>query len=260
MKSFPEPSTAECSKTGFIHSVETFGTVDGPGIRLVVFFQGCPMRCLYCHNPDTWTARKGSAMTAEEILNIYEKGKSFYTNGGITASGGEPLMQLDFLTGLFEEAKKRGVHTCLDTSGILYKDSAKTAYERLFSSTDLILLDLKHSDPSEHKTLTGQALTPVLEFLRAACAADVPTVIRHVIVPGITDSSEELAGIGKIIASYPNVKGLEVLPYHNLGEAKYEELQIPYPLKGMENLPAEKAQQARRVILESIRNQRFQKN
>lgn len=256
MKSSPEPSTAECKKTGFIHSIETFGTVDGPGIRLVVFFQGCPMRCLYCHNPDTWAPKKGYSMTADEILDIYEKNRVFYKNGGLTATGGEPLMQPEFLTELFEKAKKRGIHTCLDTSGILYNETKKTDYEKLFSFTDLILLDLKHSDPAGHKKLTAHSQNHVLEFLGAANTKNIPVIVRHVVVAGITDTPEQLDGIGKIIASYPNIKGLEVLPYHNMGEQKYEELQMDYPLKGMENLPKEQAENARKTIINSIRKYR----
>ena len=210
----------ECKETGYIHSLETFGTVDGPGIRLVVFFQGCPMRCLYCHNPDTWAPKKGQTMTVDEILDIYEKNKGFYSKGGITATGGEPLMQLDFLIALFEGAKKRKIHTCLDTSGILYRKEKDEAYRRLFASTDLLLVDLKHSQADTHKTLTGQSLQSVLEFLDAADRSGVSAIIRHVVVKGYTDTPKEWDGIGKIIAEHKNVKGLEVLPYHNMGEIK----------------------------------------
>lgn len=245
----------ECN-TGFIHSIETFGTVDGPGIRLVVFLQGCPMRCLYCHNPDTWAPKKGNCMTVEEILEIYEKNKSFYQNGGITVTGGEPLMQLAFVTELFQAAKAKNIHTCLDTSGILYREQQSEAYKKLFSYTDLILLDIKHSIPEEHKKLTGHLLSPVLYFLKSSETAKVPVVIRHVIVKGFTNSKEELDGIGKLLASYKNIKGLEVLPYHNMGEQKYLELNMEYPLKGMENLSKEEAQKARSYILESYKKYR----
>lgn len=258
MKLSQELSMTEC-KTGFIHSIETFGTVDGPGIRLVVFLQGCPMRCLYCHNPDTWTPQKGQSMTVEEILETYEKNKGFYQNGGITVTGGEPLMQLDFITELFQAAKAKNIHTCLDTSGILYREKQSSAYEKLFSYTDLILLDIKHSIPEEHKKLTDHPLSPVLEFLKASESAKVPVVIRHVIVEGFTTSEKELDGVGKLLASYSNIKGLEVLPYHNMGEQKYLELNIEYPLKGMENLPKEEAQKARSYILESYQKYRMRK-
>lgn len=256
MKSSPVPSTTECNSLGRIHSLESFGTVDGPGIRLVVFFQGCPMRCLYCHNPDTWDFRKGTPMTVEEILSVYEKNRNFYKNGGITATGGEPLVQLPFLTELFEEAEKKDIHTCLDTSGILFRESNREAYRRLFSSTSLILLDLKHSMPSLHKELTGQDLSPVLQFLKLTRECHVPVILRHVLVKGWTDQEAQLDGIGKIIAMHENIRGLEVLPYHGMGEKKYQDLGIPYPLKGMEDFPKEDAAKARRLILESIRKYR----
>lgn len=258
MRLSQEPSMTEC-KTGFVHSIETFGTVDGPGIRLVVFLQGCPMRCLYCHNPDTWAPKKGQSMTVEEILEIYEKNKGFYQNGGITVTGGEPLMQLEFVTALFQAAKSKNIHTCLDTSGILYREKQAEAYQKLFSYTDLILLDIKHSASEEHKKLTGHPLSPVLDFLKASETARVPVVVRHVIVKGFTNSKEELDGIGKLLASHKNIKGLEVLPYHNMGEQKYSELNMEYPLKGMENLPKKEAQKARSYILESYKKYRVRK-
>ena len=251
MKSSPEPSTMECKEKGFIHSIESFGTVDGPGIRLVVFFQGCPMRCLYCHNPDTWAPKKGEAMTVEEILKLYEKNKRFYQKGGITATGGEPLMQLPFLTSLFQAAREKGIHTCLDTSGILYLESHLWDYQRLLKNTSLVLLDIKHSLPKGHLALTSQEQEPVLAFLRLTEKMQVPLVIRHVIVKGYTDSREELEEVGKILASHTNICGLEVLPYHSMGEKKYRELGISYPLEGMKSLPKEEAQKARQIILES---------
>ena len=155
------------NKIGHIHSTESFGTVDGPGVRFVIFFQGCPMRCKYCHNPDTWAFSGGSEMTADELLEGYERNKDFYKGGGITATGGEPLMQLPFLTELFEKAKKRGIHTCLDTSGIAYSEKKQKEYEALFAVTDLVLLDIKHSMPEGHVLLTSQSQEPVLAFEKA---------------------------------------------------------------------------------------------
>ncbi len=240
------------SNIGIIHSIESFGTVDGPGIRFVVFFQGCPMRCLYCHNPDTWKMESGTKMTAEELLEQYEHNRTFYRRGGITATGGEPLMQLPFLTELFEKAKQRGIHTCLDTSGIVYRKERKNKFEELFRATDLVLLDLKHSDPQGHKRLTGQEQKPVLDFAKALEEAGVPMIIRHVAVPGITDKREELEQTGRLIAPLRNLKGLEVLPYHTMGKAKYEALGIAYPLEGVESMTKEKAKEARDVILRAI--------
>ena len=153
--------------TGRIHSVESFGTVDGPGIRFVVFFQGCPMRCLYCHNPDTWGTEGGTEMTVDELLAAYQRNKGFYRQGGITATGGEPLLQLPFLTELFTAAKEQGIHTCLDTSGIVYQPDRQGEFDALFAATDLVLLDIKHADPQGHRQLTGQDQSPVLAFARA---------------------------------------------------------------------------------------------
>lgn len=245
--------------TGRIHSLESFGTVDGPGIRFVVFFQGCPMRCQYCHNPDTWEPQRGQEMSVDEILSSFERNKHFYKNGGITATGGEPLMQLDFLTALFSEAKKRGIHTCLDTSGIMYREEQKEKYEKLFAVLDLVLLDIKHSDLEEHKKLTRQPMEPILKFARALEAHKIPMLVRHVAVPGITDGKEHLENLGKLLAGFRNLKGLDVLPYHTMGEKKYEGLGIEYPLKGIEAMPKEDAKKAREIILMAFKKER-QKN
>ena len=237
---------------GFIHSTESFGTVDGPGVRFVIFFQGCPMRCLYCHNPDTWKPGEGTPMSVTELLDEYERNRVFYKNGGITATGGEPLLQLPFLTELFTEAKKRGIHTCLDTSGIVYRRTRQEEFERLFQMLDLVLLDLKHSDEAEHRELTGQSQAHILEFARALETAKIPMIVRHVVVPGITDAPDHLAALGRLIAGFGNVKGLEVLPYHTMGKKKYEELGILYPLNDVADMDAEKAKEARQRILQAF--------
>lgn len=244
----------ECGKLyGRIHSTESFGTVDGPGVRFVIFFQGCPMRCKYCHNPDTWEMSGGSEMTVEELLTQYERNKNFYKNGGITATGGEPLMQLEFLTELFKEAKKRGIPTCLDTSGIMYRKSQAEKFQKLFQVTDLVLLDIKHSIPKGHKELTGLPQTSVLDFASALEHAGVPVIVRHVVVPGITDRKEELTELGSLIGRWRNLKGLEVLPYHTMGLNKYKELGISYPLEGVPQMDKGEAKKAREAILEAIR-------
>lgn len=244
------------SITGRIHSTESFGTVDGPGVRFVMFFQGCPMRCQYCHNPDTWDMRGGTEMTVDELLKQYERNRMFYRNGGITATGGEALMQMEFLTELFSEAKKRGIHTCLDTSGIVYREERGAEFERLFQVTDLVLLDIKHSNAEGHKELTGREQEPVLAFAQALEKAGVPVIIRHVVVPGITDSEEELRGVGRLIGRLCNLKGLEVLPYHTMGVSKYRNLGREYPLEGVPDLKPEKAKAARKIILDAIRGER----
>lgn len=243
-------------RTGRIHSIESFGTVDGPGVRLVIFFQGCPMRCLYCHNPDSWELKGGTEMTVEEILEQFERNRPFYRNGGITASGGEPLVQMDFLNALFMEAKRRGIHTCLDTSGIVYRKEREAEFERLFCVTDLVLLDIKHSDEEGHKMLTGREQSSVLAFAKALERAQVPVIIRHVIVPGITDSEEELRETGYMIGDLKNLTGLEVLPYHTMGINKYKKLGREYLLEGVPDMKPEKAREARKIILEAVRERR----
>lgn len=267
MKLSQEPSTKECSPekksdyrvnpppiVGRIHSIESFGTVDGPGIRYVVFFQGCPYRCLFCHNPDTWSAQGGTEMTVQELLSGYERNRTYYQNGGLTASGGEPLLQLAFLTELFRQAKEKNISTCLDTSAAVYRPSRRADYEVLLSYTDLVLLDFKHSDPIEHKKLTGQTPEAPLGFAALLAAKQVPMVVRHVLVPEITDTPEQLKGLGRLMRRFPNIVGLEVLPYHSMGKSKYKNLGIPYPLEHTPDLTKEDADRAREIILKAYRN------
>ena len=247
---------------GFIHSIETFGSVDGPGIRYVVFMQGCPMRCLYCHNPDTWTIGKGREVTPEELIKEYEKNKMFYRSGGITVTGGEPLLQIDFLTELFSLAKSKGVHTCLDTSGITYSDCNTTYIEKLdelMKYTDLVMLDIKHIDPIKHREITSRDNAGILAFARYLADKAIPVWIRHVIVKGYTDDPEHLRSLGRFIGGLHNVKALDVLPYHSMGECKYRELGIDYPLAGMQALDKSDAQRAKEFILEGIREARRNK-
>ena len=245
--------------SGFIHSIESFGTVDGPGVRFVVFFQGCPMRCLYCHNPDTWHMADGQAMTVEEILAQFRKNKAFYQKGGITATGGEPLMQLDFLTALFETAKAEGVHTCLDTSGITFRPedaSMLERFDRLLAVTDLIMLDLKQVIPERHEALTGQSNEHVLAFARYVSQKGKALWIRHVVVPGWTDDEPSLTAIGRFMAELKTVKALDVLPYHTLGVHKYQAMNMPYPLNGVAPLEQKDAVHAKNVILQAYREAR----
>ncbi len=240
---------------GHIHSTESFGTVDGPGIRFVVFFQGCPMRCLYCHNPDTWTVGGGSdnLRSVESILKEYDGVKEFLRGGGITATGGEPLMQMEFLTELFETAKKKNIHTCLDTSGIVFRPEKREAFDRLMAVTDLVMLDIKHIDPEEHVKLTKQKNVHILEFAEYLKEKKIPVWIRHVVVPGITLNEEYLRRLGYFIGGLDNLKALDVLPYHTMGEVKYENLGIDYPLHGVEPATKEQAIHAKEVIMEGLK-------
>ena len=244
---------------GYIHSIESFGTVDGPGIRLVIFFKGCPLRCLYCHNPDTWATGGGTEMTVQEILSQYESARHFYRDGGITATGGEPLLQIDFVTELFEEAKSRGIHTCLDTSGITFRPENPDIlqkFDRLMAATDLVMLDIKQIDNKEHEELCGLPNDPILAFARYLDEKQVPTWIRHVVVPGYTFREERLRQLGHFIGTLHNVKALDVLPYHDMGKVKYQKLGIPYALEHVKPLSKEDAVKAKRIILQGIREER----
>lgn len=240
---------------GHIHSTESFGTVDGPGIRFVIFFQGCPMRCLYCHNPDTWpaTTDDSNLRSVESLLEEYDGVKEFLHDGGITATGGEPLVQMEFLTELFETAKKKKIHTCLDTSGILFRPEKRAEFDRLMAVTDLVMLDIKHIDEEEHKKLTKQSNKHILEFAEYLKEKKVPVWIRHVIVPGLTLNDEYLRRLGYFIGGLDNLKALDVLPYHTMGEVKYENLGIDYPLKGVPAATKEQAVHAKNVIFEGIK-------
>lgn len=239
---------------GYVHSIESFGTVDGPGIRFVVFFQGCPMRCMYCHNPDTWTPNTGGQMTVREILESYESQKEFYHSGGITATGGEPMVQLAFLTELFEKAKEMGIHTCLDTSGIMFDPEHEEKYERLMSVTDLVMLDIKHIDDEKHYKLTGQHNDRILKFAEYISRNGTEIWIRHVVVPGITDDPKYLYRLGRFIAGLRTLKALDVLPYHDMGKVKYDNLGMDYVLKDTKPLEKEKAVKAREIIMSGLRD------
>lgn len=248
---------------GFIHSTESFGTVDGPGIRFVIFMQGCPLRCKYCHNPDTWQiaskdALQGSTLrTVKELLDDYEGYKEFMHDGGITVTGGEPLMQIDFVTDLFTECKARNIHTCLDTSGITFNPDSKEIidkFNRLIAVTDLILLDIKHIDSSLHKELTKQDNQNILAFANYLKEKKVPVWIRHVVVPGITDNKEYLFKLGQFLGTLSNLKALDVLPYHTMGKTKYANLGLEYPLGDTPSLDKDKAIEARNVIIEGMKD------
>ena len=247
---------------GYIHSIESFGTVDGPGLRFVVFFQGCPMRCRYCHNPDTWQPNTGTQMSVDEIMAKFLRNKSFYSNGGITVTGGEPLLQIDFLTQLFIRCKREGVHTCIDTSGITY-NSENADYmaklDKLMEYTDLVMLDLKHIDDEKHRSLTGHSNKNILEFVKYLDSKKVPVWVRHVVVPTVTDEPEYWDRLGRFMATVSNIKALDVLPYHTMGVKKYEELAIDYPLAGIPAREKELAVQARQAIINGMKAARSKK-
>ena len=237
---------------GRIHSVESFGTVDGPGIRYVVFMQGCPMRCLYCHNPDTWDLTAGREITVGDILNEYNKNRDFYAKGGITVTGGEPLLQVDFLIELFKSAKKQGIHTCIDTSGITFNPENTQKIDKLMSYIDLVMLDIKHINDEEHIKLTGKSNKNIVQFAKHLEKLKKPIWVRHIIVEGITDKPQDLIELGRFIGSLQNLAALDVLPYHTMGVNKYKELGIPYALDGIPALPLKEAVKAKQHILKGI--------
>lgn len=241
---------------GRIHSIETMGTVDGPGTRFVVFVQGCPMRCAYCHNPDTWSPRAGSAATVEQIAAAFESNRAFYRNGGITVSGGEPLLQPEFVADLFAymHALPHGrVHTCLDSCGYAFDPEHPERTERVLDETDLVLLDIKHADPTGHRELTGCDNTRILAFGDELARRGIKTVIRHVVVPGYTDAVEECEALGRLIAPWRNVVGLEMLPYHTMGVVKYEQLGIPYKLEGVPAMDKSRIPELRTAVLRGMK-------
>jgi pyruvate formate lyase activating enzyme len=238
---------------GNIHSIESCGTVDGPGLRYVIFTQGCLLRCQFCHNPDTWGIGKGKIMTVEEIIKDLKSYLPFIkaSKGGITVSGGEPLLQLDFLHELFKECKKLGIHTTIDTSGGCYSNDQE--FQRKLADvleyTDLLLLDLKQIDSKKHLKLTGKPNEHILEFANYLSTRRIPVWIRHVLIPGITDSKEDLQNLRAFINTLENVDKVEILPYHKLGVYKWETLGLKYPLEHVEPPTEDVVQMATEILI-----------
>ena len=245
---------------GRIHSLESFGTVDGPGTRFVVFVQGCPMRCMYCHNPDTWAMTGGTMMEPSYILEQYHRNEPFYRNGGgLTVTGGEPLMQIDFLIELFSLCKTEGIHTCLDTSGIAFNpdnEALMEKFDRLCEVTDLVMLDIKHIDPDKHFTLCKQPNKNILKFADYIDQKNVAIWIRHVVVPGYTDDEKYLYDLGYFIGHLKNLKALDALPYHTMGKTKYDKLGYDYPLDGVPAMDKNTLLEKKSAILDGIRARR----
>lgn len=240
---------------GFVHSVESFGSVDGPGIRFLIFLQGCPMRCQFCHNPDSWKTGIGEERTADELLDQAERFRAYWgDNGGITVSGGEALLQIDFLLELFEKAKQRGIGTCLDTSAQLFtrKSPFFEKFERLMELTDTVLLDIKHIDDEEHRKLTRHSNANILDCARYLSEIDKPVWIRHVLIPGITDKDEYLVKLRDFLSTLHNIERIEVLPYHTLGVYKYEKLGIDYPLKDVQPPAADRVANANDILQQAL--------
>lgn len=237
--------------TGQIHSFESFGTVDGPGIRFVVFLQGCPLRCLYCHNPDSW-GKGGETYDAETVAKRAMRYKNYFGDkGGVTVSGGEPLMQIDFVTELFTLLKANGIHTCIDTSGITFNPNSEESvkkHERLLTVTDLVMLDIKHIDDEACKKLTGHSNAHTLAFAQFLSEKGKAMWIRQVLVPGYTDEEETLKKTRAFIDGLSTVEKVEVLPYHTMGVVKYEKLGLEYPLAEVQAPSKERVQNAKRIL------------
>jgi len=244
---------------GNIHSIETFGSVDGPGIRFVIFLQGCPMRCAYCHNPDTWNTKENILMDSDELILRFLRNASFYRSGGITVSGGEPLLQMDFLIDLFSKAHNHNIHTCIDTSGVCFDSTSQefmTKLEKLLPLTDLVMLDIKHINNKKHQALTDNPNTNILAFATYLSDHAVDLYIRHVIVPGLTDDPDDLFRLGEFIGKLKTLKALDILPYHNMGTIKYQALNIPYRLRDTPPMDKEKAILLKKYVLQGIKSAR----
>lgn len=236
---------------GYIHSTESFGSVDGPGVRFVIFTAGCPMRCQFCHNPDTWNMKTGTLTSTDDLIKKALRYRSYWGNeGGITVSGGEPLLQIDFLTELFKKAKENGIHTTLDTSGNPFtrEEPFFSKFNELMQYTDLISLDIKHIDEKEHIRLTGHTNKNILDLATYLSDMKKPVWIRHVLVPKRSDKDEYLDRLHEFILTLHNVERVEVLPYHTLGAYKWKELGMEYPLEGIDPPTAERVENARKRL------------
>lgn len=230
-----------------IHSLESFGTVDGPGIRFVIFMQGCALRCKYCHNRDTWDINCGTLISVDKLIDKIERYKNYIlpSGGGVTVTGGEPLLQPQFLISLFKELKKRGIPTAIDTSGMV--DITDTIKE-LLSLTDLVLLDIKHINPEKCKELVGFSNKKELNFAKYLSDNNIPMWIRQVIIPGITDDKEDLLKLKSFINSLKTVKNIELLPYHELGKSKWEILGLNYELEGIPSATSEDIDRVKEIL------------
>ena len=236
---------------GYIHSLESFGSVDGPDVRYVIFLSGCAMRCQFCHNPDTWNMQAGTPYTADELLEKALRYRSYWgSKGGITVSGGEPLLQIDFLLELFTKAKEKGVHTTLDTCGNPFtrEEPFFSKFEKLMEVTDLVMLDIKHMDEEQHVLLTGQKNDNILDMAKYLSDTGKSMWIRHVLVPERSDRDDYLWKLHDFIEKLDHVERVEVLPYHTLGVYKWKELGIPYGLEGIEPPTQERIQNANEIL------------
>jgi len=232
--------------TGKLHSFESCGTVDGPGLRFVIFMQGCPLRCKYCHNPDTWKVSDAKyERTVDFVVGEIQKYKHFFmSEGGITITGGEPFVQPDFIEAVFEACQEEEIHTAVDTAGYIFNDRVKQILEKV----DLVLLDIKSMDPVKYKELTGVELENTLEFAKYLASINKPVWVRHVLVPGITDNDEDLKKLADFCIGLGNVDLVEILPFHKLGEHKWEEMGLKYQLEDVQPPSKERVENAKDIL------------
>ena len=243
--------TEKKALVGHVHSLETFGLVDGPGVRTVVFLQGCRMRCRYCHNPETWSMSGGEEWTAKDLFNrVYRYRTYWKNNGGITVSGGEPLLQIDFLLEFFALAKAKGIHTTLDTAGNPFtrEEPFFGKFQKLMELTDLVMLDFKEMDGARHKDLTGCSNDNILDLAKYLSDTGKDMWIRHVLVPGLTDQEDDLQAMRGMLDELKTVKKVEILPYHSLGLFKWQNLGIPYTLEGVPAPTKEEVERAEKIL------------
>ncbi len=233
-----------CNVKGRIQSFQSLGTVDGPGVRYVVFMQGCHLRCIYCHNPETWNLNGGIEYSVDDVVGKISKYKKYIAHGGVTVTGGEPLLQAEFVTELFKRLKEDGIHTALDTSGFSNLDKC----DELFKYTDLIICDIKFTTDEEYKKYTGRGIGEVIAFLDKAMEKNIPVHVREVIVPNINDTDEYVLGLKKFLSKYTNIVKIELLPFRNLCLEKYEELGINFRLKDTEQMNNERIKELSELL------------
>lgn len=241
------------SNVGNVHSIETFGAFDGPGLRYIVFLQGCPFQCQFCHNRDTWTTKTNKLMSVSEIVEDFKKYEKFYDGGGITVSGGEPLLQTPFLIELFKEFKKMGVHTTVDTSAGCFDARRSDDFKELMKYTDLVLLDFKQFNDEKHKVLVGQSNQRVLDFAKFLDELKIPVNTRHVLIPGVNNDDKDLKNLRDFMDTLSNIVKIDVLPYHTKGKVKWEQLGFKYPLEGVREPNKEEVLRAEKILKENFK-------
>lgn len=233
---------------GNVYFIETLGAFDGPGLRYVLFLQGCPLKCKFCHNRDSWSTEENRIMTVEEVLTDYKRYQSFYRRGGITVSGGEPTLQIDFLIELFKACKNEGIHTCLDTSAGVFSSRSKEKHAELLKYTDLVLLDIKHIENEKHRWLVGISNHQVLDFAKYLSELKVKTVIRHILLPTINDDDVNLNNLRSFLDTLENIVGIDVLPYHKAGTMKWDNLGVRYELGDIPEPNKEQIARAEKIL------------